>query len=274
MTRSTLLGLLLVASASPAWAQRYPISPTGSVRLNAALSDIRKEREQAQQLQKAQQELAVRERQMMAAANEEVAAAKIAHRTAIKEVKQARENAAAAVEQSLGLKETIEEVARLQAAYREVSEPVLQKLKASPEFQDAEKKSAAAKEAMKRLQADQSLDEATRRSRISDLVGESLAASNLERVTLRKDEKVNAARERLEAAQQKVGELRKKASEKADSDPAVAAAQAAVKSAFEAIKAAEAKVASVRSGGAVTAQLFQTGGDQKGADGGKGNPKK
>ncbi|OAI52249.1 hypothetical protein AYO47_06390 [Planctomyces sp. SCGC AG-212-M04] len=276
MTRLTVCFVaLLLTSTTPAWAQYpNPVNPSGNRALNAALNDARQQQQQAQQLQKAQLELAVREKQMMAEASGEVSSAKIAHRSALKDLKAAREKAEDSVEQSLGLKAALEEVSKAQSAYRELSEPLLHTLKASKEFKEAEKKTTAAKEAMKRVQSDSSLDDQTRKSRVADLIAETMATSNLERLTLRKDEKVNAARERLEAAQQKVAELRKQAAAKAESDPGVAAAQASVKSAQESVKAAEAKLASVRSGEAVTQQMLSGDGAQGAKDKGKANAKK
>jgi hypothetical protein len=274
MTRLTICVLTLLAtSTTSAWAQGYTIDPTGSAALNAALNDARREQNQNQQMRKAQQEFAARERQIVGAAAGEVASAKMAHRMAIKDLKDAREKAEQSVEQTLGLKAAVDEVLKAQTAYRELSEPVLRELKASAEFKEAEKKSTAAKEKMKRVQADTSLDEQARKTQVAELVGDTLAASNLERFALRKDQKVNAARERLEAAQQKVSELRKQASEKAESDPGVAAAQSAVKTAYESIKAAETKLASARSGGA-TQQILFGDGEKAGAAKGKGDQKK
>jgi len=273
MMRSTILFTMMLAStATPAFAQ-LQYDAIGSARLNAARNDSRRQNEQAQRLQKAEREMALKEQQLVAAAAEQVAAARVAHRTAGRDLKKSRETAAESLEQSLGLKGATEELTRAQAAYREVSAPLLEKLKASAEFQSAEKKSAAAKAEIKDLQADKSLDPAAKKSRLSDLVGESLTASNLERVTLKNDARVNAARERLEAAQQKVAELRKTASEKAESDPSVAAAQGAVKSAYEAVQAAEANLVAVkRNGGMMAAQLLQTG-DQGGKGAAKGEKK-
>lgn len=267
MTRLTICVLTLLAtSTTPAWAQRFILNPTGNAGINAALDQAQRDQDQGQQMRKAQQEFAVKERQIIAAAAEEVSAAKIAHRKAIKDLKDAREKAEESVEQSLGLKAAVEEVMKAQTVYRELSDPVLKALKASPEFKDAEKTSTAAKEKMKRLQASTAIDEQSRKSQIAELVGDTMAASNLERHTLRKDPKINAARERLEAAQQKIAELRKAASAKAESDPGVAAAQAAVKSAYESIKGAETKLASARAGGATQQILFGEADKARGAE--------
>jgi len=264
MNRLTICILALLASSNtPALAQRFTIDPAGSAVWNAARDDVRRQQSQNQQMRKSQQEFLAKERQIIAAAAEEVSAAKVAHRQSIKDLKEAREKAAESVERSVGLKSAIEDVLRAQTNYRELSEPVLKALKASAEFQEAEKTAAAAKEKIKRLQADPQLDDATRKERMAELMSATLAASNLERIALRKDPKVNEAWERLEAAQQKVVVLRKAAAEKAENDPAVAAAQAAVKTAFEAVKGAETRLASARSGGATQQILFGDGGSAK-----------
>ncbi|QDT57508.1 hypothetical protein Pan44_55770 [Caulifigura coniformis] len=271
MTRWTFLVAVILATTATRGFGQLPISPLRSAQLKSARNDLRRQNEQAQRLQQAERELAVQERQAIAEASAQVAAAKIAHRNAGKDLTKARDTAAQAIEQSLGLKAATEELARAQAAYRELSTPVLEILKASAEFQDAEKISAAAKTAIKELQADTSVDPMTKKSRLSDLVGESLTASNLERVTLKKDPRVNAARERLDAAQQKVADLRKTAAEKGEKDSSVAAAQEGVKSAHEAVQAAEANLAAVKRNGVVAAQLLQAGVVPPGADkGGKG----
>jgi hypothetical protein len=273
MTRCLcLVATVLALTASPVAAQRFPISPRGTARLNAANDAIRKENAQSQKLQQAERELVMRERQAIAAAAEQVAAAKIAHRMAGKDLVQAREDAAASIEQSLGLKAAQEELTRVQVAFKEVSEPVLRQLKETAEYKAAEKKSDAARAAIKALQADATIAATEKKARLSDLVGESMTASNLERLALRKDVRVNAARERLEAAQQKVAELRKKAGDQADTHPSVVAAQGAIKAARDSVEAAEANLIAVRKTGVVAAQFLQAGALPNGAEDGKGKP--
>lgn len=278
---TTAAASALLAVSTPAVAQRpLPISPKGTAKLNISLDAMRNERADAQRMQQAQRELARREQAAISEAAQQLAAAKLAHRASGKDLTAAREAAQTSIEASLGLKKSQAEAAAAQADYNAVADPVLETLKASSEYQDVEKKSAAARAAIKELQADRSVSEASKKSRLSGLVSESLAVSNLERLTLRKDAKVNAARERLEEVQKSVAELRKKAAEKAEKDSTVTTAQQAVEAAYVSVKSAEGNLASVQAQAAAAGQRLQAGilprkPDQGGPkkDGGKGGKK-
>lgn len=276
MRRQTLLiaGLVVSGWSSSAQAQRLPFSPRASAKATAGMNAINREQSQRQQLNQAKRNFSKAELEAIAAASQEIAAAKAAHRTAVKEFQSTRESVEKSVEASLGVKKVREEVASAQKAYREVADPVLHELKALPEYQAAEKTASSAKARIQSLKADSSLSDEDRKSQMQKLVGDSLAASNFERQALQKEPRVKAAREQLEAAQRKLADLQKHAAEKVDKDSAVTAGQDAVKGALAAVHAAEGNLAAVESKAAAGEQMLQAGVIPKAPNqGGKGNGK-
>jgi hypothetical protein len=260
MGRMALLIGLVLASFVPAWAQRrLPFSPKGSAKSNAGMGAMSREQDRQRQLLQAKRNFSKAELEAISAASSEVASAKAAHHTAIKEYKSTRESVEKSVEASLGIKNVREEVTAAQKAYREAADPVLHALKGTPEYQAAEKKAEAAKSGLLALKDDSSLGEAEKKSRQQELAGQSLATSTLERAALQKDPRVRAAREKLDATQKKLADLQKKADEKVDKDSTVTAAQEAVKNAHASIQTAEANLAAVEGKAAVGEQMLQAG---------------
>ncbi|HVJ68714.1 MAG TPA: hypothetical protein VM510_12050 [Caulifigura sp.] len=262
-----LVGACFVATSSASFAQRG-FSTRGASRY---AQQEQQQRQKAQQLMQARQQLAQEEQAAISEANEQLAAAKKAHRQAGKELTATRERAQKGIEDSLGLKRLQDELAAVQADYKKVAEPVVARLKASDEYVAAEKKAASAKLKIQRVHADTSLSESEKKAQLGELIGDSMAAGNLEQLTLRKDQGVSNARERVEAAQAKVAEARKKSLDKAEKDSTVSTAQQAVESAFAQVKAAEANLASIQGRAAAAEQQLAAGIlPQKSTQSGKG----
>ncbi|OAI52248.1 hypothetical protein AYO47_06385 [Planctomyces sp. SCGC AG-212-M04] len=245
----------------PAWAlgRRLPFSPKASAKANAGWGAINRNQQRVQQLNQAKREFTKDELQAISKASAEIAAAKAAHHAAVKEYQSTKESVEKSAEDSLGLKKLREESAQAQKAYHEAADPVLHVLKSSEEYQKVEKASEAAKAKIQALKEDSSLSEEEKKSQLPALIGESMKASTLERTTLQKDARVQAAKEKLEGVQKKLAELQKKANEKVEKDSTVAAAHEAVKNAFASIQAAEANLAAIENKAAVGEQMLSAG---------------
>ena len=254
-----IAGLVVVSLSGSALAQKLPFSPKATAKANAGLNSMNREQDRRQQLNQAKRNFSKAELEAIAAANQEITAAKAAHRAAVKDFQSTRESVEKSVDALLGIKKVQEEVAAAQKAYREVADPVLHELKSSPDYKAAEKTAGSAKSKIQELKDDSSLSEEDRKSRMTKLVGESMAASNLERQTLQKEPRVKTAREQLETIQKKLAALQKQAAEKVEKDSAVTAAQEAVKGAHASVKAAEGNLAAVESKAAAGEQMLQAG---------------
>ena len=268
-------GGVVAVNPPAALAQRgLPFSPRGSAKLNAASSAARKQRDEAEKLMKAKRELSQQEVAAISAAMQQVADAKAALRSAAKESKETKDKVSDRIEDSLGLRSALADLAAAQTAYRHETEPVLKALKPTDEYHKAETQAAAAKAAMTGIRDDQSLDDAARQSKLAEHMGDSLAVANLERITLAKNASVGTAREAMETAQQKVADLRKKAKGQIEKDSSIKAGEQAVDSAQAAVKSAEANLASIQTQAASAERMLQAGivpkaGDKDGQ--GKGN---
>jgi electron transport complex protein RnfC len=247
-------------AAGPAWGgRRLPFSPRGSAKANSGWNAINRNQQRIQQLNQAKRNFTKEELEAISRASAEIASAKAAHHAAVKEYQSTKESVEKSTEESLGLKKLREESVAAQRAYHEAADPVLHALKGTEEYQKVEKACEAAKARIQALKDDESLSEEEKKSRLPALIGESMAASSLERTTLQKDPRVQAAKQKLDAAQKKLADLQKKAHEKVEKDSTVAAAHEAVKNAFASIQAAEANLAAVESKAAVGEQMLSAG---------------
>lgn len=259
----TAFAAFLFRGASDAVAQRPPSS---SSRRSAGQRDLQQQREQAERMTKAQRELLQQEQAAFTAAAQQIEGARVALRTAGKDLRETKEKVAERLEESLGLKKALAEQAAAQENYKRAAEPVLSELKASDEFRKAESEAAAARAAINAAREDTSLTEADRRAKTANLINDSLTVSNLERLTLRKNSAVNSAREAFEAAQQRVADLRKKASNLAEKDSGIKAAEVAVSTASASLKDAEVNLAQVRAQASAAERSLQAGIIPKGGD--------
>lgn len=245
MPRQSVVRLLVVACALASCGASFAQRGYSTRSASRYAQQEQLQAQKAQQLLQAQEQLSQQEAAAISEATEQVAAAKRAHRQAAKDLTAAREKAQRGIEDSLGMKRLQANLTAAQADSKKLSAPVLEKLKASDEYTAAQKKAAAAKLAVQQVHSDTSISDADKKARLGELFNDSMGATNLEQLTLRKDQAVSDAHERVEAAQAKVAEARKKAIEKLNKDASVAAAQQAVEAALAQVKSAEANLASV-----------------------------
>ncbi len=146
-----------------------------------------------------------------------------------------------------------------EAAYREASAPILEKLRATVDHSSARKTAEAAESQIKVVQKDPGLNAEEKRSQISELQARVQAVSDLEKETLKKDPVVLKSREALEAERDRVTALREKIDSKIDKDADVQKAQAGVEQALAEVKAAESRLAKLTAQANAAEQRLRAG---------------
>jgi hypothetical protein len=218
-----------------------------------------KQREEAERLRKAANDLAKQEQAAFAAANQEIAEARTAHRVSSKSLAEAKTKASAEFEKSLGLEKALAEMNQTQKAFDQTAEPVLKSVREGAEYKTAKDKADRAEAAIKATKEDDTRSDAEKRARTAELFPATLAASDLEKKALKDHPGASAAAEKLEAARRRVSDLRAKVEEKVEKDPAVRAARESVEKTAAGMQNAEARLATVKAQAAAAEKRLQAG---------------
>lgn len=204
-------------------------------------------RDAKEDVQQAREKLNAAEKEL-ARSLKDALAADVRERAAVRGIEAARDK----VEERLGKKVGLDvEFARQKEAlaeYEKAKAPVVERLKASAEYQAAVKSGEAAMEQLRALRGDDSLSDEQRKAKSTELTRQSLAASKLETSAVASDEAASAAQGRLGEIQKKVMALRDKIRKEVDAEPDVKKAIAEAETARETSKRADQEVAKDRRG--------------------------
>jgi len=254
-------GIALAASSLMAASARTAVAAprAGSAVRRAIRQDNARRRERAQQATETQS--AVND-YTTAVANAEAAVveSKAALRTAGQNETATRKTVIAKHEKSLGLVKALADQQAAKTAWESVAGPILEALRNTPEYAQAEAKVTAAKEKRQTGADNDEFVAVPRRGELAAPSSDLMAVAELERRTLDADPDSKALRERYLAAQARVIELHKKVTAAVEDDTTLKSAETATYSARTAVEAAEANLAAAQARLATAQSVAADGG--------------
>lgn len=207
--------------------------------------DDKRVREAREDVQNARGKLKDAERDL-ARSLKDAHAADVAEKAAFRSVENVREKVEVRLGKKIGLDAALTRQKETQATLDKAKAPVVEKLKASPEYQAAVKAGESAMQQLQSLRGDVDISDEQRKAKSTELIRQTLAAGKLEQAAMEADQSSKGAREALTEAQKAVSELREKIRDQVDADGEVKQAVAAAAAARTASREADASVAKER----------------------------
>ena len=200
-------------------------------------------KDQKQDVKKAQNEVKD-EAKELSAAQQKLLQAQAKENETRHQLEVARQRVESEHKSSLGLDSALAEQTREQEALDAAKTPILQALKAKPEYQTAQERVAVAKARSKALRdGDESLSEEARQKALAETSRDKLAVKELEQAAIAAEPKLKPLRDNLANAQEKVAHLSAKLKEKVDADSEVQSGLKSLKNAMKQTALAKAEVA-------------------------------
>ncbi|MBC7817447.1 MAG: hypothetical protein IAG10_11200 [Planctomycetaceae bacterium] len=144
---------------------------------------------------------------------------------------------------SLGFDKALEEQTQAKQDFDDAKAPVLQALKAQPEYQAAQERVAAAKVRSKALKEDSSLSEEARQKALAEASRDMLAVSELEQSAFDAELKLKPQRDNLANIRTRVANLHAKLKDAVEADSEVKSGLRALRNAMQQTALAKAEVA-------------------------------
>ncbi len=136
-------------------------------------------------------------------------------------VQKAKEAAESKLEDSTGIKQAIDQMKAAQANFDQAAEPVLAKLQAQHEYQQASRAAEMARVHLKTIGSDDTLSDAVQEAEISAINKTLQLPRQLELAACESDSRCKQAQAKLMAAQEKVAQLREKVRDRIEQHPEV-----------------------------------------------------
>lgn len=176
----------------------------------------------------------------------EAAASEAREKVVLHALNAARERVEERLGKKVGLDVESTRFKEAQSEYEKAKGPIVERLKASQEYQSAVKSAETAMNQLRELRGDDSLTDDQRKAKSTELTRLSLGPSRLEQSAVAADESANRAHTRLDEIQKRVAALREKIRKEVDAEPDVRKALSDVESARKDSNKADSEVVKAR----------------------------
>lgn len=237
-----VLGLIVVAgSFDGAPAVAFDKKP-GNAQERKDDARVRREKEDVEEAQDAVKDAQKSLNNAIKAAT----AAEAREKAVLKALNAARERVEERLGKKVGLDVESTRFKEVQSEYEKAKGPIVERLKASSDYQSAVKSAETALDQLRALRGDDSLTDDQRKAKSTELTRLSLGPSRLEQSAVAADEAANGAHTRLDEIQKRVAALREKIRKEVDAEPDVRKALSDVESARKDSNKADGEVAKAR----------------------------